>query len=312
MSLINKVPLLSTALFTMACATVNPPPELVDARNAFATAEVDATRTAPTELHAARLALDAAEAAFADKPRSIEVKDRAYIAQRRGELASARSAIFISTEKRDAANVKLQSVGASAASQLRDAKEDLTTAEQKARAADRDVSGLKTDLKVSESKADGLKTQLATETQARREAELRLTSTLQAMRDLQSVKEEPRGLVITLSGAVLFASGKSVLLPAARTALDNVAEALKATPGRAITVEGHTDSQGTQGSNMELSQRRGDAVRSYLVSRGIPDAGIRATGFGPDRPVADNATVEGRANNRRVEIVLAPAPAEAR
>jgi outer membrane protein OmpA-like peptidoglycan-associated protein len=176
------------------------------------------------------------------------------------------------------------------------------------KASESQKEGLKSDLKVQESKADGLKTQLEQEKQARRETEMKLTATLQAMRDLQSVKEETRGLVITLSGAVLFASGKSVLLPAARSALDNVAEALKATPDRTITVEGHTDSQGSQQSNMDLSQRRGDAVRSYLITRGIDASKIQATGFGPNRPVADNTSADGRGNNRRVEIVLAPAP----
>jgi outer membrane protein OmpA-like peptidoglycan-associated protein len=305
-----------------ACATTTPPAELVDARAAYATAADTATESAPTELHAALLALNSAEATFKDAPKSVEVKDRAYIAQRRAELASARAAIFMSHERRDAANVKLRSLGAAAVTELKETKENLDDAQQHARASDRDVRGLKTDLKaseqnlkesesslrVSESNASGLTTQLATETQARHDAESKLTATLQAMHDLQSVKEEPRGLVITLSGAVLFASGQSVLLPAAQSALNNVAEALKATPNRAIRVEGHTDSQGTVQSNVDLSQRRGDAVRRYLVSRGIPEAGISASGMGQDHPVADNNTADGRANNRRVEIVLAPAP----
>lgn len=307
------LPVLCCALaLPLACASAKPPAELVHARQAYVVAEVNATHAAPVELHDARLALNLAEATFRDAPKSDEVRDLAYIAQRRSEVASARAAVFMSNQRRDASNVKLRSLGSQAASDLRDTKDDLSASEQKARASARDVSGLKSELKDSESNAAVLATQLAAEKQARHDAEVKLTSTLQAMRDLQSVREEPRGLVITLSGAVMFASGQSVLLPAARAALNNVAEALKATPDRAISVEGHTDSQGSPSSNMELSQHRGDAVRSYLVSRGIVSTTIQSTGFGQERPIADNMTAEGRANNRRVEIVLAPAPPEAR
>ena len=114
-------------------------------------------------------------------------------------------------------------------------------------------------------------------------------------------------MVITLSGAVLFASGKSDLLPAAMNALDNVVTALKANPDRNITVEGHTDSQGQRAYNMDLSQKRADSVRTYFATHGIPGEIIKAVGLGPDRPVADNAKPEGRANNRRVEIIVSPA-----
>jgi outer membrane protein OmpA-like peptidoglycan-associated protein len=330
------LPLACSAFFVASCATTAPPTALVNARQAYDVAEKNATRAAPTELHAARLALNAAEARFVNTPTDIEVKDLSYIAQRRSELAGARAAVFIANEARDASNIRLQSLGTAAASELRTTRDDLSAAEQQARAADKNAlglqsdlhasqtratglqgdlaasqsktSGLQGDLKNSESKATDLQAQLVKEKLGRREAEVKLTSTLQAMRDLQSVKEEARGLVITLSGAVVFASVQSTLLPAARSALDNVAEALKANPDRAITVEGHTDSQGSMQSNQQLSQSRSEAVRVYLVSRGIAAAGITAAGYGQDRPVANNKTAEGRANNRRVEIVLAPAP----
>jgi outer membrane protein OmpA-like peptidoglycan-associated protein len=77
-----------------------------------------------------------------------------------------------------------------------------------------------------------------------------------------------------------------------------------ATKERKLTVEGHTDSRGTSGYNQGLSQLRADAVRSYIISRGYPGDMIQAHGIGEDRPVADNANTEGRANNRRVEIIV--------
>jgi outer membrane protein OmpA-like peptidoglycan-associated protein len=127
---------------------------------------------------------------------------------------------------------------------------------------------------------------------------------LAALAKVMAVKEDARGSVITLSGSVLFRTNEATLMPGAQARLDQVAEALLASPGRNVLVEGFTDSQGSDQSNMDLSQRRADAVRSYLVQRGCDATRIQGHGIGEGRPVADNATAEGRANNRRVEIVL--------
>ena len=78
------------------------------------------------------------------------------------------------------------------------------------------------------------------------------------------------------------------------------------TKERTVQVEGYTDSRGKDEHNLDLSQRRAEAVRRYLVSRGYPDDKIQAKGLGKERPVADNGNAEGRANNRRVEIVIEP------
>ena len=121
-----------------------------------------------------------------------------------------------------------------------------------------------------------------------------------------SVKEEPRGLVISLSGSVLFAFGKAELLPSAQSRLNDVADSLIKNGERKLVVEGHTDSVGSSSSNMTLSQHRADAVKSYLVSRGYSADLIEARGIGKDRPIADNKSLEGRANNRRVEIIVLP------
>jgi outer membrane protein OmpA-like peptidoglycan-associated protein len=112
--------------------------------------------------------------------------------------------------------------------------------------------------------------------------------------------------VITLSGSVLFATGKSELLPIAKDKLNEVAKALKDQGFKSIIVEGHTDSRGNAQKNEELSFARAESVRSHLVSQGLPADKVRATGLGSGRPVAANETPEGRANNRRVEIVVEP------
>jgi len=110
----------------------------------------------------------------------------------------------------------------------------------------------------------------------------------------------------SFKGSVLFATGKSTLLPIAQQKLTDVAKALKDQGFKSLLVEGHTDAQGSADKNMVLSQQRADAVRMDLISNGIPSDKIRAMGIGSTRPVADNSTAEGRANNRRVEIIVEP------
>jgi outer membrane protein OmpA-like peptidoglycan-associated protein len=119
-----------------------------------------------------------------------------------------------------------------------------------------------------------------------------------------SVKQESRGTVITIPGNVLFASGKSTLLPGAQSKLSAVADVIKDQTDRDIIVEGHTDSQGSDAGNLQLSQARAQAVRDYLVARGVSANRVRAEGVGEGKPIADNKTPEGRANNRRVEIIV--------
>ena len=121
---------------------------------------------------------------------------------------------------------------------------------------------------------------------------------------IAAVKEEARGVVITLNGAVLFATGQATLLPIAEERLRQVAEALQESQDGAIVVEGHTDSTGSDAMNQELSMARAQSVRDFLTSHGVPADRIIAQGFGSSRPVADNKSPEGRANNRRVEIIV--------
>jgi outer membrane protein OmpA-like peptidoglycan-associated protein len=103
---------------------------------------------------------------------------------------------------------------------------------------------------------------------------------------------------------VLFDIDKSTLKPGAREKLAKVSGIVLAYPGLKLAVEGHTDSIGTDEYNLTLSEKRADAVRDYLVSQGVSDSGITAQGFGKENPVATNDTSEGRALNRRVELVV--------
>lgn len=116
-------------------------------------------------------------------------------------------------------------------------------------------------------------------------------------------KKTDRGLVLTL-GDVLFDTGKSTLKSGAMANLDRLAQFLKDSPDRSVTIEGHTDSVGSDDYNMELSQRRAEAVRMALAERGVPSDRLNALGKGKAFPIAGNETAAGRQQNRRVEIVI--------
>lgn len=135
-------------------------------------------------------------------------------------------------------------------------------------------------------------------------SEQRTAAAMAELAAIASLKEEERGLVLTLSGSILFRSAESTLMPAAQVKLDQVTKALLTIRPRSLVVEGHTDSQGSNAYNQALSQRRADAVRDYLVQKGYPSNQVQARGQGEGSPVAENNSGEGRANNRRVEIVI--------
>jgi OOP family OmpA-OmpF porin len=91
-------------------------------------------------------------------------------------------------------------------------------------------------------------------------------------------------------------------LPESQVILDKVAKSLIDNPGVNVEVGGHTDSRGARATNLRLSQARAFTVREYLISKGVSAAQITAKGYGPDQPVASNATATGRAANRRVAL----------
>jgi outer membrane protein OmpA-like peptidoglycan-associated protein len=112
---------------------------------------------------------------------------------------------------------------------------------------------------------------------------------------------------IELSQKIFFESDKAVIAVQSHPLLNQVATVFKNHPEiDTVRVEGHTDAFGDPAANLALSQARADAVKAYLVSRGITAGRLEAKGFGLTRPIADNSTPEGREKNRRVEFVIAP------
>jgi len=117
---------------------------------------------------------------------------------------------------------------------------------------------------------------------------------------------EPQSEVITLSdqGEVLFAFDSAQLTPAAQEQLVGLMDKLKNADVLSIKVVGHTDSQGTDAYNQALSERRASSVAAFLLEQGLTPDKLTSQGMGESQPVADNASEEGRAKNRRVELVI--------
>jgi outer membrane protein OmpA-like peptidoglycan-associated protein len=111
-------------------------------------------------------------------------------------------------------------------------------------------------------------------------------------------------LLIHFESDVLFAVDSASLTAASRSTLADVAAVIDEYDKTAVVVQGHTDSSGSEEHNLALSERRATAVRNYFIGRGIDADRMVAVGYGEDEPVADNATAAGRAQNRRVDVLL--------
>ena len=260
----------SLSVLFLACGgAAVAPQELLDARTAYAeAAKGPAADLAPAQLDTAKVSLDGAEQSFKEEGAEQVTKDLAYIAQRRAELAAAEGGREKAERKRAAAD------------------KDFKTAQ---------IEGLQK-----------TKEQLNAEKAARVDAEKKAAAAMSSLAEIAKVKEESRGVVITLSGSVLFATNQSSLLAIAKDKLDQVASALQGQGFKAIVVQGYTDSRGNASDNERLSLKRAQSVRDHLVSRGLPSDKVTAEGLGASKPVADNGTADGRAENRRVEIVVTP------
>jgi len=278
-----------------ACGSARPPKELVDARAAYAEAQAGvAMKLKPAELHVGKEALDKAERAFGDKGEDPVVGDLAYVALRKIELAVALANAALYADQ--VAQLERQAG--------KTTREMLEQREGKLKSVEGQLAKEHDALTKEQEELQRQKEVAAAEKAARLEAEKKAKDAMDALAKQLAVKNEARGMVITLSGGVLFQTGESTILPGAQDQLNKVAEALKTQAEHSFRVEGHTDNQGTDAVNNALSQRRADAVRDYLIVHGVSGDAITATGLGSTRPVASNKNPEGRAMNRRVEIVV--------
>jgi outer membrane protein OmpA-like peptidoglycan-associated protein len=274
-------PVLAGSVLALAlggCAS-KPSPELVDARRAYDRAEDSpAPKRDPRDLERAKLALDRAEEAHEADPGSAREQHLAQTAKRRADEARLRS------EDRQA--------------RLEDTTATASAERARQRHAD-DVAAARVERERVE-QTHAVDDKPVTKAEARK-----ASAALQNLGPIANVKEEPRGVVITLSGTLLFPNGEKEMSPIAKQNLDQVAHALAEQPASTtFEVAGHTDDSGSDKQNKQLADQRAKAVADYLIGSGIDAARIRTAGYGEDRPIASNDTPEGRAENRRVEILV--------
>jgi outer membrane protein OmpA-like peptidoglycan-associated protein len=138
-----------------------------------------------------------------------------------------------------------------------------------------------------------------------REAEMAKQENLRMQQQLKELeaKQTERGMVLTL-GDVLFDTGKATLKPGAYATIDRLAKVLNDSRDRKVTIEGHTDSTGSDATNQSLSEQRAMAVQSALMQRGVSGSQITSVGKGESTPVASNDSASGRQQNRRVEMIF--------
>jgi outer membrane protein OmpA-like peptidoglycan-associated protein len=280
------------AAVLVGCGGAPPAPKaLVDARADYSKAKGGITlQLDPTDVHEADIALQKAESAWqsSQDPNDEHTIDQAIIAQRKAQIAMAEAAALKATQDLQVAKNELQ---ATMQSQLQATRGQLDKTQQ-------NLAQTQNQLQLTAAQAAEQKKQLA-------DLEAKLKDARDTIAKIAAVKDDDRGMVITLQGEVLFKTGKWDLKPGAMAKLDQIADALRGKE-QPMVVYGFTDNVGAVDMNMDLSQKRAQSVRDYLATKGIPGDLITAEGKGPAAPVAENTSVEGRAQNRRVEIVVKP------
>jgi len=261
---------IGVALTLCACATTpQPNAALQNAHAAVEAAEADpnVNKYAPLDLATAKKDLEIADTA-ALHHEDAEIAQPAYMATQMARIAQAHAAAKADDAKVAAGQAERDQIQLAARS--------------------RDVENAK------------MQTAQANEQTAQANEQ---SARLQAEVDQLKATPTSRGLVLTL-GDVLFDTGRAELNPGADRKLDQLAQFLKDHPDRRVQIDGFTDSVGSDSYNQDLSQRRADAVKSALLSRGIDSSRIGTEGYGKAYPVATNNESGGRQLNRRVEVVI--------
>lgn len=278
---------------------------LNEARNDYSTAQNNpqVVNLAPNELKQAGDALAKANDAANKKDDAAVIAHLAYVAKQRSAIAQesakqkqAETAVTDAAGERNQIRLDARTAEANKAQQNADASQRRAeTSQRQADASQQQADASQQQAALSQQQSDMSQQQA-------QNAEMRSSQLEAQLKELNAKKTE-RGLVITL-GDVLFDTNKAQLKSGATRSLEKLAGFLKQYPQRQAQVEGYTDNTGSADHNLELSDRRADAVRASLVSMGVSNERISTHGYGKDSPVASNDTAAGRQLNRRVEIIL--------
>ena len=294
------------------------PLEIYEAENAVQIAEAGgADKYAADSMNTAKTALENAEQG------NLHKKDRKEtITYAREAVQAAEDARIITIrkikEEDEAAQTKAREDAERAAKEAQAQQQQEAAQRAQAEAAEQEAKAREEAARAAREKAEADAAQAAAQAQAaqqqaqaaqqqanaaqQQEQQMRERLKQQLNQVLQT-QETARGLIVSMPD-VLFDFNKYTLKSEAREKLAKVSGILLAYPDLKVQVEGYTDSIGSDEYNLKLSDQRADSVRDYLVQQSVPDANVTAQGYGKSHPVADNATSSGRAQNRRVELVV--------
>lgn len=296
----RKLFLAGTALVAGCAMTPQANNAIESARSTYrmALADPEVNLHAPVELQLAQRSLGEAEKMWTAGGDSAIVAHLAYLAEQRSRIAmktadyrKAEAAVATSSERRNRVLLEAR------------------TREAETRKLEADLARERAELQAGQ--AQQAQQQLMEEKRVTSERGALLAAEMRRlqgeMTDLKAQQTE-RGWVLTLRNDLLFDSGRASLKPGGQKAVENLAQFMRKQADREISIEGFTDSTGSDELNRRLSEQRAQAVKQALVSRGIEPGRIEARGYGPAFPIASNETPVGRQLNRRVEVVVAPEP----
>ncbi|WP_229417729.1 OmpA family protein [Pseudoduganella buxea] len=279
--------LLSLVIAISACSSAPITTSTLDqARSDFTAAQgASVPQLAPNEFKAASEALNAANSAAANREDLAKIDQLAALAKTK-----------IATAQEVARTRRAEGDLAKSGAEREQVRLQARTAE--AEAARRNAEQAQRDAEAAKARAEQARA-------ATRDAQAQTQALAAQLAELQA-KQTERGMVVTL-GDVLFNTDQAVLTSGGQATVQKLANILRENTDRTVLVEGFTDSTGSTAHNLELSQRRAEAVRSALTQMGIDRSRVETRGYGEAYPVAGNATAGERQLNRRVEIVLSEA-----
>ena len=233
-----------------------------------------------------------------EKARTIAMKQTLDAERARGETERSKMAAGQAAKEAEIAQREVERARIETERLTMEAKKALTEAEQARAAAAVEAA------QAAQAKLEAEQARLAAQAEAEKAAKAKADAD-QLMKELSELKAQQteRGIVLTI-GDVLFATGKANLSPNANKSVAKLAEFLKKYPTRNVLIEGHTDSVGSDEFNLALSQQRANSVKAKLVADAVDPARITTVGYGKKYPVASNDTKAGKAQNRRVDLII--------